>query len=467
MMKRLIPIAMVLLFQVGFLSAQEKWKFQLIVGNNDFGPINTIMYEKHDKSGKLIGLYSSPNADKRIFGSLASPIIRLSKKFPKKGILLNIKDIALTDKKDGTDSINATFIMPMLGVNSFKGIHLKDSISGQFFSNEYGVPVYISGHRINQNKQLDYSELPKTIFDTTQKYIFDPSYLNSRKWQKFRKKIEKFSSKAKDDIELFFAFNIYSQKLPFSHYQLLLSPPPSHKIDTTDNEPVKTRNNVFFKEIDEQTALLEVKSFSGSAFEMDSVMSIVYKRNFENLIIDLRNNGGGGINSADALGGYFINKQTETGYFITNKWYAHHGKNNLNFDILPVSTATSTNKFLEELMTAEGFKSVTKPGDKHFNGNIYVLISGKTASTCEPLVYILKTNKIATIVGENTAGAMLAARPIHISNNLYLFMAIADFYTPDTKTRLDKIGVSPDIEVPENEALEYVKKLISQQGAEK
>jgi C-terminal processing protease CtpA/Prc len=39
-------------------------------------------------------------------------------------------------------------------------------------------------------------------------------------------------------------------------------------------------------------------------------------------------------------------------------------------------------------------------------------------------------------------------------------MAIADYYTPDKKTRLDKIGVSPDIEVPEKEALEYVIKLI-------
>jgi hypothetical protein len=466
MIKRLFPIALAILFQVASLYAQEKWKFQMVVGNNDFGPINTIMYEELDQSGLLVGFYSSLDADKRIFGNLASPIIRLAKKFPKKGILLQIKDITLIDKMDGFDSISATFIMPMLGVNSFKGIRLKDSISGQFLSKEYGVPVYLTGKSTNQNEQLDYSEFPKAIFDTTQKYIFDPGYLNSRKWRKFRKKIEKFSFKAKDDIELFFAFNIYSQKLPFSHYQLVLNPPPSHQIETIDNEPVKTRNNVFFKQIDKQTALLEVKSFSGGAFEMDSVMSIVCERNFENLIIDLRNNGGGGINSADALGGYLINEQTEIGYFVTNKWYAHHGKHNLNFDILPVSTATSTDKFLEELMTAEGFKSVTNPGDQYFNGNTYVLISGKTASTCEPLVYSLKTNKISTIVGENTAGAMLAARPVHIQNNLYLFMAIADFYTPDTKTRLDKIGVSPDIEVPEKEALEYVKKLIANKSNE-
>ena len=43
-------------------------------------------------------------------------------------------------------------------------------------------------------------------------------------------------------------------------------------------------------------------------------------------------------------------------------------------------------------------------------------------------------------------------------------MAIADYYTPDTKTRLDKIGVAPDLEIPEKEALEYVKKLIAEKG---
>lgn len=464
MIKRLFILVLVILFQVGSLYAQEKWKFEMVVGNNDFGPINTIMYEQVDASGQLIGFYSSPNADKRIFGSLASPMIRLFNKFPKKGILLQINDIKFLDNKDKTDSISATFIMPMLGLNSFKGFRLKDSISGQFFSKVYGVPVYIRGHRIHQNEQLDYCELPEKIFETTQKYIFDPSYLNSRKWRKFTKKIEKISSKAKDDIELYFAFNIYSQKLPFSHYQLVLNPPPSHSAEPSDEKPVKTRNNAIFEEINRQTALLEVKSFSGSAFEMDSVMSLIYKKNFENLIIDLRNNSGGGIGSADALGAYLINEQTETGYFITNKWYAHHGKQNLDFDILPISTATSTNKFLEELMNAEGFKSLTNPGDKHFKGNTYVLISGRTASTCEPLVYSLKTNNIATIIGENTAGAMLAARPIHIHDNLYLFMAIADYYTPDTKTRLDKIGVAPDLEIPEKEALEYVKKLIAEKG---
>lgn len=87
------------------------------------------------------------------------------------------------------------------------------------------------------------------------------------------------------------------------------------------------------------------------------------------------------------------------------------------------------------------------------------MTNSKTASACETIVYVLKNTKRATIVGSNTAGAMLSAAPFQIFGKYKLILPIADFYTFDG-IRLDQIGVAPDIETEPENALEKVVTLI-------
>jgi len=460
MLKKLLFLSMVIFLQLTAINAQEKWNFQIMLGENDFGPINTFMYAKFDQSNTLHQLHSAPNADKRIFGPFKTPLLRLFKKFAKKGILLTINDIEVTHNTDGTDSLKGSILMPMVGKGLFKGARKNDSISGSFFSKAYNVLVHLDGFKIADNARFDYSDLPEKISNTTQKYLFNTAYLNTRKWNKFMRRIEKLANHAEDDLDLFFGFNLQAGKLPFSHFNLMFGDPSNERPVEEDALEQKTTNNVFYKKLTDHTALLEVISFGGGAYEMDSVFSIVQNQQFENLIIDLRDNGGGGLTSATVLGGYLIEKEVSIGYFVTNKWYSQMGEDNLEFEILPVSKEVSTEGLRVELMHSRGCELVVHPGEKQYSGNIYILTNRNTASTCEPMVYGLKSNKIATIIGEPTAGAMLSAANIHVMNNFYLFMAIADYYTPD-KTRIDQVGVSPDIEVPADEALDYVIKLIS------
>jgi C-terminal processing protease CtpA/Prc len=72
----------------------------------------------------------------------------------------------------------------------------------------------------------------------------------------------------------------------------------------------------------------------------------------------------------------------------------------------------------------------------------------------------MKSHKLATIVGEKTAGAMLSATPFTLTDNYTLILPIADYYTAD-KLRLDQVGVEPDIEVASDKALEHVIGLIN------
>jgi C-terminal processing protease CtpA/Prc len=55
---------------------------------------------------------------------------------------------------------------------------------------------------------------------------------------------------------------------------------------------------------------------------------------------------------------------------------------------------------------------------------------------------------------------MLAASPFVVSGKYMLMLPIADFYTYDG-IRLDKVGVSPDIEVKSEEALNKALEIIN------
>jgi C-terminal processing protease CtpA/Prc len=90
-----------------------------------------------------------------------------------------------------------------------------------------------------------------------------------------------------------------------------------------------------------------------------------------------------------------------------------------------------------------------------FNGRVVVLTSNTTASACEPFVDALKKLKVGTVVGEKTNGAMLSGSSFKINEDLRLFLPVADFMT-DEGTRIDKVGIAPDIDVEADKALDYV-----------
>ena len=75
----------------------------------------------------------------------------------------------------------------------------------------------------------------------------------------------------------------------------------------------------------------------------------------------------------------------------------------------------------------------------------------------------MKEKKIATIVGKNTAGAMLSGAFFNLDTKYKLFLPIADFYTFDG-IRLDKLGVKPDIETLSEEALNKALEMIREEN---
>jgi carboxyl-terminal processing protease len=75
-----------------------------------------------------------------------------------------------------------------------------------------------------------------------------------------------------------------------------------------------------------------------------------------------------------------------------------------------------------------------------------VLIDGGTRSGKEVVARALQRSKRATLVGERTAGAVVAGQPHLLADDSLLFLAVHDIEVDGE--RLEGVGVKPDVEVP-------------------
>ncbi len=399
-------------------------------------------------------IFSSPkNADARLFGGFKARLGRMLGKSPKKGILLTI------DSKQTGDSLKGTIKLPVFGKLKFKGQYKNGILTGEMIKNDTVHIGNIKGIQ-SQEESIDYSCLFPKIIEITENNIYSKSVLQTDTWKKYQKQLKKMLNNVQDDIELFIGFNTLSPKPPFSHYDLLLL--ETKEEDNSTENPEKREATVIYEKKNESTGYLKIKNFSTSKKELSDILPRVVNENPEYLIIDLQDNSGGGVEAAFEFAKYITGSSIEIGYFVTNKLqYA-------DFDIelfneLPIAEPQTTNEFIETLKNGKGAKLMfTNSGTPVYNGNIFILTNGNTASTCEPIVYVLKESKRATIIGEKTAGAMLSATYFDISGKYKLVLPIADFYTHDG-VRLDRTGVTPNIETTSENALDKALSLINNQ----
>ena len=151
------------------------------------------------------------------------------------------------------------------------------------------------------------------------------------------------------------------------------------------------------------------------------------------------------------------------GVFLTQRYFEDHQSppNVEEYTGFPHFTAANYDLLMEGIHNTKGVCLKIIPQQQTYNGKMYILTNGNTASTCEPIVYAFKHRKRAIVVGETTAGAMLTGEEFDLGNGFKLFLPTADYYAADGY-RIDQKGVTPDIEVKQEEALEYVLNMIGQ-----
>lgn len=175
------------------------------------------------------------------------------------------------------------------------------------------------------------------------------------------------------------------------------------------------KNTAFGKMIDEDTAYLEIYQFGeDTGSEVEQYMQLFKENNAKDIIIDLRDNGGGYLTTLEDIGSMFIPKD---GILIQQEIYS-------------------------------GEKLVSKS-----RGNIIVdfeeivlLINENSASASEVLTAAIKENIEATIIGVTTYGKGTVQQQHAFSDGSALKYTVAEWLTPNGN-HINGVGINPDIVV--------------------
>ena len=92
-------------------------------------------------------------------------------------------------------------------------------------------------------------------------------------------------------------------------------------------------------------------------------------------------------------------------------------------------------------------------GKRYLNKDVYVLTSKRTFSGAEEFTYNLKNLKRATIVGETTGGGAHPGGMFRLNEHFGAFIPTGRAISPITKTNWEGTGVTPDVNVPADQAL--------------
>jgi carboxyl-terminal processing protease len=166
------------------------------------------------------------------------------------------------------------------------------------------------------------------------------------------------------------------------------------------------------------TLVVAMSSFG----EPDEVARFMKKaRGYKTLVLDLRGNGGGYIAAIEALCSWAFDRDVKIGIEKTRKE--------------------------DHAVEAKGHKDA-------FGGKMVVLIDSESASASEVTARIMQIEKRATIIGDRSAGAVMASlffshrlgQDMYGSGSLAFYgtsITVADLRMPDGFT-LEKVGVTPD-----------------------
>lgn len=188
--------------------------------------------------------------------------------------------------------------------------------------------------------------------------------------------------------------------------------------------------------LDDDTAVLRIYTFSAgySASNIEKLMIEASKAKY--LIVDLRNNGGGASTNLHHLLCLLLPDDTAYGSFVSRRLadrYVQSTKKEAN-DVVAIAE-WNPNKLRTRKRSIEPFK-----------GKIAVLTNRGSASASEIVAAALKECSEAVIVGQSTAGAVLASTFGRLAHGFQLQYPVSDYVTIKG-VRLEKNPLKPDAEV--------------------
>ncbi|HCQ28764.1 MAG TPA: peptidase S41 [Flavobacteriales bacterium] len=209
-------------------------------------------------------------------------------------------------------------------------------------------------------------------------------------------------------------------------------------------EEIKIKDVPYYGMVNETTGYIKLNGFTETAAqEVKDAFTTLKAKGMEKLIFDLRGNGGGLLNEAVKIVGFFVDKGT---------------------------TVVSTKGKIKEWDKV--YKTPNTPLDKDMP--LVVLIDKYSASASEIVSGSLQDLDRSVIVGENSFGKGLVQQVKDLSYNSKLKLTVAKYYTPSGRciqkldySNKDEKGEAqevPDSLIHEFETLKSHRKVIDGKG---
>lgn len=250
---------------------------------------------------------------------------------------------------------------------------------------------------------------------------------------------------------------------------------------------VKSKMNSQKKQVEQNTAdyILTIKPEIKTAiidfkyFDDEERFDIFLKKSFDsinkigikNLIIDIRENGGGNSVLGDKLFKY-ISKNSFKQFEKTTVKFSQLQKDYYKQNCKEDSTFCETYKYISKqkngkvvnLKSEELIKSNSPPNQ--FNGKIYLLTSLRTFSSASNFAQCFKNYKMGIIVGEETGGWIVCYGDKIITKlpntEMKLSISTKKFYSIGS-TDKDLHGIIPDIKIDAEKSLDYILNKITEE----
>ena len=163
----------------------------------------------------------------------------------------------------------------------------------------------------------------------------------------------------------------------------------------------------------EQTGYIRLSSFSNEADEQFAAkLSELRKSSIRSLIVDLRDNGGGLLETAQNIAKLFVKEG--------------------------VLIHTDDRNHVDAPISFQGGSTVDFP--------VYILMNENSASASEVLSGALQDYKVATVIGTQSYGKGSVQQIYALSGGGRLKLTIEEYLTPLSR-KVNKVGITPDIPV--------------------
>lgn len=297
----------------------------------------------------------------------------------------------------------------------------------------------------------DYPVLLKAMDAILAQALYDPNQLRNPRFVRFRRLLGQVAMVAADDADLVFAFADGWDKAVFSHFglQRVSRGEIVAEVDANSRPAVELRRL-------KSVAILRVNTFLGdrATEQFNTAFAALASKPPTALIVDLRATPGGSL-SVRALIEGLVRAPDTLGWFVSGAWWRSNTKLPTPERLAsePVDHFDDPEAAGARLNSAGLLKVGIRGSRKSFAGPVFVLIDRETKSVAELAAAALKGLGRATLIGEPTAGEVLSADTIPLTEGFSLLLPLADYF--DARLgRLEGKGVKPDIAVASKQALE-------------